>query len=179
MTKLAWCAALLCACGNSSPAARHGHMDGPAGTGSDAAPAVTDARVFLDAPADARVFMDAPADAAQVFLDAPPGTYPLTVKNYLDWCSVSVGGGAFSADAVQVVNVMPGTIPLVAQPASTMFELAPGMWHHTDGDAGTGDSGVVAGGQSSAVKTVGTAPACVWVCCPFTTGVGCAIPDQC
>lgn len=176
MTKLAWCAALLCACGSSSPA-QHGHIDAPSGTGSDAAPG--DAPVIADAPADARVFLDAPADAAQVFLDAPPGTYPLTVKNYLDWCSVSVAGGAFSADGVQVVNVAPGTISLVAQPASAAFELAPGMWHHTDGDTGTGDSGVVTNGRSSAVKTVGTAPACVWVCCPFTNGTGCAIPDQC
>lgn len=172
------CAALLGACGNSSPAAQHGHDDAPAATGSDAA--AGDAPVIADAPADAaQVFLDAPADAAPVVLDAPAGTYPLTVKNYLGWCSVSVDGGASSSGPEQVVDVAPGTIPLVAAPASTLFELAPGMWHHTDGDHGAGDSGVVTGGQSTAAKTVGPAPACVWVCCPFTDGTGCAIPDQC
>src|SRR5690242_18937388 len=110
---------------------------------------------------------------------APAGTVPLTVKNYLDWCSVSVAGGAFSADGIQVVDVAPGTISLVARPASAAFELAPRMWHHTDGDLGAGDSGAVSAGQSTTAKTVGAAPACVWVCCPFADGTGCAIPDQC
>lgn len=129
----------------------------------------------IDASSDAAI--DAP------MIDAPPGTFALTVKNYLNWCSVSVNGGAASTAATQTVNVMPGTIPLTATAASAAFIIAPNMWHHTTGDTGAGETGTVTGSgttaQSAVTATVGGAPKCVWICCPFTNGTGCNVAEQC
>ena len=131
-----------------------------------------------DAAVDSRP-IDAPSniDAATMVT--------LTVKNYLSWCSVSVGGGTASTNAVQTKIVPVSTaVPLTASPASTVFELGPNMWHHVDADTNnTGVPGTVNGTTSSATKTTPSTPgtACVWVCCPFTNGTGCesTIPDQC
>lgn len=103
----------------------------------------------------------------------------LTVHNVLVWCSVSVDGGAASAAATQTVCVdAESDVSLVAT-ALTGFEL--GDWHHTNGDAGSGDPGVVTGGMSTATlstdATGGTA--CVWICCPFVGGSGCPSTDPC
>src|SRR5258706_16361827 len=85
--------------------------------------------------ADAAASIDAPKDGKQS--DAPPGTYSLTVKNYQSWCSVTVNGGTASAGVQQIVNVLPGVIPLSAT-AQAGFEIYMHMWHHTDADtAGT------------------------------------------
>jgi len=123
-------------------------------------------------PADSKP-IDGPA---HVFMDGPPGTTPLKVKNYLSWCTVTVNGGTPSAGAQQLVNVDPGTIDLSAT-ANTGFKL--GLWHHTDGDSGSGDPGTVVTGTSSTTVTVGATATCVWVCCPFTDGTGCPTADQC
>jgi hypothetical protein len=149
--------------------------DGGKGANKDAA---IDSKVAIDAtPIDAAI--DAPP------VDAPPGTFPLKVKNYLSWCDVSVNGGTSSAGAEQTVNVLPGNIPLLAKAANATFEVSGNMWHHTTGDAGAGETGMVttpaSGKQSTAVAVVGSAAKCVWVCCPFVGGTGCenTIPDQC
>ncbi len=129
---------------------------------------------------------DAAVDSKQV--DAPPGSgsVALTVKNYLSWCTVRVGSnGTFSTSAVQTVNTASGQVALSAKPASATFELGSDMWHHVDGDTGSGFSGVQTGSgataQSDATVTVSTTAKCVWVCCPFAnTGSGCSgLPDQC
>lgn len=138
----------------------------------------------VDAPKDAAA--DAAHDAAHdaATPDAPPdgpsGTQQLTVKNYLNWCSVSVNGGAASSAAQQQVFVQPGQIALTASPL-TGFELDANMWHHTDGDTGgTGEGGTVTGTTSATTATVtSTSGKCVWVCCPFTDGTGCNVPDPC
>ncbi|HEY5921568.1 MAG TPA: hypothetical protein VIV11_07850 [Kofleriaceae bacterium] len=129
----------------------------------------------VDTPRDTTL-IDAPIDAKAI--DAPPGTYPLTVKNTLVWCSVKVNNGAASSGAQQVVNVAPGVIPLSAEPLQG-FILGTDMWHHTNGDTGNGEPGTVTGMTSSAMVTVGAAPKCVWVCCPFPDGSGCPTTDQC
>jgi hypothetical protein len=161
MTKASWFLAVTCAlgCGSSSS------------TKTDAPNQITDGK-----PSDGTVKMDAPA---HVVMDAPAGTFPLTVKNYDLWCSVSVNGGTFSTNVQQLVNVLPGTIQLAAKPASAMFELGPAPWHDTDGDTGSGELGTVSNGTSSTTITVGSAAKCVWVCCPFTSGTGCPTADQC
>lgn len=130
----------------------------------------------IDAPHDAR-----PIDSSAMHLDGPPGTQQLTVKNYLNWCSVTVNGGTASAAPQQQVFVAPGTYTLTATKASAAFTIGPKMWHHTDGDtANMGEDGTQASGTSTAMVTVGTAATCVWVCCPFTNGTGCdGIADQC
>ena len=117
-------------------------------------------------PIDSKAFLDAP----KVFMDAPPNTTPLTVKNFDNWCTVTEDGHAIGDTAA---NVTPGTITLVAK-ANMGFQLGTDMWHDTAGDTGAGDTGTVAGTGSNATSTttvvVGTTAACVWVCCPFTGG---------
>lgn len=124
-----------------------------------------------------------PIDA---MIDAPAGATPLKVKNYLAWCSVSVNGAAASTASVQNVNVAPGEITLIATGIGDppMFIVAGNMWHHTDGDTGSGEPGTIQGtmdpSKSSTAKvTVGAAAKCVWVCCPFPNGTGCNVADQC
>src|SRR5690348_8275744 len=84
-----------------------------------------------DAPAPKDGAVDAAHDAATPDAppDGPPGTQQLTVKNYLNWCSVSVNGGAASSAASQQVFVQPGAIALTASPL-TGFQLDANMWHH-------------------------------------------------
>jgi hypothetical protein len=119
-------------------------------------------------------------DANTTVPDGTPGSTQLTVKNFLSWCSVSVNGAAAATTATQTVTVDPGTIDLVATAASATFEIGPGMWHHTDGDTGTGDDGTVSGDMSTAQVTVGADATCVWVCCPFASdGSGCDVAEQC
>lgn len=147
----------LCACGGDSKT----KMDAPA-TG--------------DAAHDAKVIDAKQPDAP---LDGPPGTQQLTVKNYLAWCSVSVNGGSASIAAQQQVFVQPGVIPLSAT-ARTGFILDAHMWHDTDGDTGSGEAGSANGSARDATATVtSTAAKCVWVCCPFPSGMGCPTADQC
>jgi hypothetical protein len=119
-----------------------------------------------------------PVDSGTTPTDAGCTGVTVTVLNSLVWCSVSVNGGAPSSGASQTVCVPADSdVSLVATPLSG-FEL--GLWHHTDGDTGTGDMGVVSGGMSTASLTApGTGTACVWVCCPFEGGAGCPTIDQC
>src|SRR5262249_18996605 len=107
----------------------------------------------------------------------------LTVKNYLSWCSVSIGDGSTSTAAAQTVCVDPGTIHLTATAASATFKLGTAPWHHTTGDTGSGDQGTVTGSgvsaESATTETASGASACVWICCPFTDGTGCPTTDLC
>lgn len=156
-------------------------MVGVAGCGDDGGGSTTKDASTIDTPKpiDGGI-SDAPADSRRV-LDAPANTAPLTVKNYLNWCEVSVDGGTASAASMQTVNVMPGTITLTAA-AATGFILGGDMWHHTNGDGGSGEAGSVSGGVSTAMVTVATSAKCVWVCCPFPDGSGCepaVIGEQC
>jgi hypothetical protein len=111
------------------------------------------------------------------------GCVSLDVKNYKSWCSVSVAAGAFSTSDMQVVCVAPGTVDLAAKAASPAFKLGPAPWHHTTGDKGSGDPGTVTGvgpaAQSATTVVVSAAGACAWICCPFATGTGCPLVDQC
>jgi hypothetical protein len=142
--------------------------------GDDTTPAQHDAAVDSKA-----------IDAPKVFMDAPPGTATLTVKNYLDWCEVGIDGATPVHAATVTANLAPGTYNVVAKGA-TGFEIQPGMWHHVDGSTGnTGVDGTQVGGASgtsTAMVTMTTAAKCVWVCCAFASdGHGCesTIPDQC
>lgn len=166
MRSLWFFAMVMCACGSDSKT----KIDAPAGGG--------------DAPHDAKAIDAKVADAP---LDGPPGTFLLTVKNFDMWCSVSVNGGSASSAPSQQVFVLPGDIPLTATKASDIFEVGSNMWHHTKGDAGSGEKGMWSTtdpttATSSATVTVGSAAKCAWVCCPFKTGgTGCesTVPDQC
>ena len=101
----------------------------------------------------------------------------LTVHNYKSWCGVSINGSAtFPTTDPQTVCVTPGTIALIEEPASNIFEV--GLFYGTTGDTGAGDPGTCTGTGStekcSTSVVVGSTPKCVFVCCPFTSGSGCA-----
>jgi hypothetical protein len=100
------------------------------------------------------------------------------VKNYLNWCSVSVNGGSATTAGVQTVNVDPGAIPLVATPVGG-FELGATPWHGTDGDTGSGDPGTRSGSSASATVTVSNGAKCVWVCCETAGTNDCPTGNQC
>lgn len=126
---------------------------------------------------DAKVFMDSPGSGS--------GSAALTVKNYLSWCSVTVAGGAASTAASQTSTISnSGPITLTATRANSSFEVSGNLWHHTDGDTGSGDPGTLSGTGSATVSTAtvtvtaGTGK-CVWVCCPFVGGTGCNVAEQC
>lgn len=107
------------------------------------------------------------------------------MHNYLSWCSISVAGGSYSVTNPQTVCLPPGTVTLVATPASMYFEIGPAPWHLTSGDTGSGDPGTQVGTGTSETSTAtvvlssGSAGKCVWACCPFTNGTGCNVVDQC
>jgi hypothetical protein len=109
------------------------------------------------------------------------GCTTLNVYNFDEWCSVSVNGAATSPNGLQTVCVPPGSITLVAEPKNGTFELGPDPWVYISGAGGTdsgtagtivGDGGV--GSTSTTAVVVGSTPACVVVCCPFTGGTGCS-----
>jgi hypothetical protein len=125
---------------------------------------------------------DTPTDS-KVFMDAPPGTATLTLKNYLNWCKIGIDGATPVQMATATKNLAPGTYNVVASGA-TGFEIEANMWHHTDGDGGTGETGNQpngATGESTAMVTMGTTAKCIWVCCQFdTTHMGCGgLAEQC
>ena len=106
----------------------------------------------------------------------------LTVKNYLSWCDVSIGGGASSSAASRTACVADGAVPLTAQ-ALPGFELGAAPWHHTTGDTGSGEAGTITGtGQtavSAATVNASGAAACVWVCCETAGASDCPTTDLC
>jgi hypothetical protein len=133
-----------------------------------------------DAPRDAKTDAMTDARPGDAMPDVPPGP-SLTVKNYLSWCSVGINGGAMSTNASQTISATAGSeATMVAAPAAG-FELSNNMWHHSDGDTGSGDGGTVSGNTSTALRLIQNGANCVWVCCPFVNppGTGCPAADQC
>jgi hypothetical protein len=76
-----------------------------------------------------------------------------------------------------------GAVDLVASPVNSGFELGPTPWvsiSGADGGASGPTSGTLADGgtdggaaTSTTTVTLGSAPGCVLLCCPFTNGTGC------
>jgi hypothetical protein len=116
-------------------------------------------------------------------VDAPAAGTPLTVKNFDMWCTLTVNGGSPMTVPTETVNVLPGSISLVATPASGTFEIGPAPWHDTAGDTGSGDPGTQVGTgateTSTTTVTVGATAKCVSVCCPFVGNTGCPTTNQC
>jgi hypothetical protein len=125
-------------------------------------------------------------------LEGGGGCTTLTVNNFESWCSISIAGtalqgvegldasaGIVSSKTPLITCVSPGSLTLVAEPASNMFELGPDPWLYISGPGGT-DSGIAgtvsdagATATSTVSITVGSASVCVFACCPFTSGSGC------
>jgi len=130
-------------------------------------------------PGDGKKADSRPIDSAEkVFMDGPPGTTPLEVKNYLAWCSVTVGTGSASSASEQLVNVQPGEISLSATPLAG-FELGARPWHDTDNDTGSGDPGTRVGSAANTTVNVGATAKCVWVCCETIGENDCSPTDIC
>jgi collagen type VII alpha len=107
----------------------------------------------------------------------------LKVKNFLSWCSVTVGTTAASSAAEQTICVASGATVDVSAVANATFELGATPWHDTDGDTGNGEQGTITGtGQSASsaakVTVMGTADG-AWVCCQDAGMMDCPTTDQC
>ena len=121
--------------------------------------------------------------------DAPapnPGT--LTVKNFLNWCSIEIDGGTASTDATVTASVTPGSmVTIVATPASGSFEIGPNPWFGVDQNNGAAAPGTDVGSgtseTSTAVITINQAGAaqCVSVCCqePGNGPIPCPATNPC
>jgi hypothetical protein len=121
--------------------------------------------------------------------DAPapnPGT--LTVKNFLNWCSVEINGGTASTDATVTASVTAGSmVTIVAIPADGSFEIGPVPWFGVDQNNGAAapgtDVGHGASETSTAVVTTNQAgtPQCVSVCCqePGNGPIPCPATNPC
>ena len=103
---------------------------------------------------------------------ASAGGVTLSVKNYLNWCSVEINGGTASTDATVTASVTPGSMAtLVATPANGSFEIGPTPWFGVDQNSGSAAPGSDVGSgtseTSTAVVTINQAgmPQCVSVCC--------------
>jgi hypothetical protein len=137
-----------------------GHDAGTAGTAHDGG-----------SPQDAAV-SDAGTDAGT---DSGTPCVTLTVHNPRVWCNISVNGATASSALEQKVCLPPGTVQVVSTAINGTFQL--GNWHGTQGDTGSGESGTLAGSNSTANVVLTSGTACVWMCCPFAgSGTGCAIP---
>jgi hypothetical protein len=125
----------------------------------------------------------APVSDAQAL---SPGA--LTVKNFLNWCSVEINGGTASTDATVTASVTPGSMAtIVATPANGSFEIGPAPWFgvdQNDGGAAPGtDVGSGTSETSTAVVTTNQAgtPQCVSVCCqePGNGPIPCPATNPC
>jgi hypothetical protein len=117
-----------------------------------------------------------------------PGPGTLTVKNFLNWCSVKIDGGAASTSATVTASVSGGNMAtIVATPASGSFEIGPNPWFGVDQNNGAAAPGVDVGSgtneTSTAVVTInqGGTPQCVSVCCqePGNGPIPCPATDPC
>jgi hypothetical protein len=115
-----------------------------------------------------------------------PGT--LTVKNFLNWCSVEINGSTASIDATVTASVTPGSmVTIVATPANGSFEIGPNPWFGVDQNNGAAAPGTDVGSGTSETSTAvltatqaGT-PQCVSVCCqePGNGPIPCPATNPC
>lgn len=114
-------------------------------------------------------------------------TTTLTVMNFLNWCSVSINGGAASTESTVTANVDSGSMAtIVAMPASDAFQIGSEPWFGVDennGGAAAGtDMGSGATETSTATVTIGAnGNQCVSVCCqlPGNAPTPCPATNPC
>lgn len=109
------------------------------------------------------------------------GDLYLAVMNVGGNCSVTIGSGQPStAPDDEVADYDPDQT--IALTASALPGFTLGVWHHTDGDTGSGDSGTVVDEgnveTSSTTVTLTDVPGCVWICCSSAAGA-CPTTDPC
>lgn len=117
-----------------------------------------------------------------------PSPGMLTVKNFLNWCSVEINGGPPSTSATLTAFVGRGSpVTIVATPADSSFEIGPNPWFGVDQNNGAAASGTDVGSgateTSTATVTINQtgAPQCVSVCCqePGNGPIPCPATDPC
>jgi hypothetical protein len=116
------------------------------------------------------------------------GVRTLTVMNFLNWCSVSINGGAASTGATVTASVTPGSVAtIVAGPAGSAFQIGANPWFGVDQNDGGAASGTDTGNGTSetsqatvTITATGTAQ-CVAVCCqePGDSPVPCPTTSPC
>lgn len=121
-------------------------------------------------------------------VDAPPAaSVTLTVMNFLDWCSVSINGGAASANATVSATVTGGSVAtIVATPASGAFQIGPDPWFGVDQNNGSAAPGTDVGSGTTETSTAkvtisGSGTQCVSVCCqePNNSPTPCPTTNPC
>jgi hypothetical protein len=119
---------------------------------------------------------------------ASAGEATLSVKNYLNWCSVAINGGAASIAATVTASAAPGSMAtIVATPANSSFEIGPTPWFGVDQNGGSAAPGSDVGSGTSETSTAlvtinqaGTSQ-CVSVCCqePGNGPIPCPATNPC
>jgi hypothetical protein len=125
------------------------------------------------AVADASSAVDAAPDAAAASVDATAdasaGTATLTVLNFLNWCSVTIDGGAASTAASVTGSVAVGsTATIVVTPASSAFQIGADPWFgvtENGGAAAAGTDNGTGATETSTATVVVAGNQCVSVCC--------------
>jgi len=97
----------------------------------------------------------------------------IDVMNFESWCAVSIAGAAAVAMPTYSACVAPGSMVIAtAAPSNSTYELGPDPFVFVS-EPGT----VLDAGSPTATlgfTVVGTTPACILVCCPFSSnGTGC------
>jgi hypothetical protein len=138
-------------------------------TGGTQPPSSSEAGGPAPGPADAAspttTDANTPSDAGN---EAGP-TVTLTLKNYVNWCSVTVNGGTPST-ADQTLQFAPGTVVVLhGQEANASFVW--GYWRGTDGDTSASHD------TSQGTMVTMTADKTVQACCPTTAAPTTPCPD--
>ena len=105
--------------------------------------------------------------------------------NFLDWCSVTINGGAASTGASVTAQVASGsTATIVATPASSAFEIGADPWFgvaQNDGGAAAGTDVGSGTTETTTATVVVSGNQCVSVCCeePGNAPTPCPTTNPC
>jgi uncharacterized membrane protein YgcG len=129
---------------------------------------------------DAAVF-----DAASAPDEGTSSEVTLTVLNFLNWCSVTINGGAASTAATVTASVAQGsTATIVVTPASSAFTIGADPWFGVTQNGGAAAPGTDQGTGATETSTATVVVAgnqCVSVCCelPNNGPPACPTTDPC
>ena len=105
--------------------------------------------------------------------------------NFLDWCSVTINGGAASTGATVTASVPIGsTATIVVTPASGAFQIGADPWFgvsQNDGGAASGTDNGTGTAETSTATVVVSGTQCVSVCCqePNNSPTPCPSANPC
>ncbi len=118
---------------------------------------------------DAPGVLDANLDAGIAVPDSTATTATLTVLNFLNWCTVTINGGAGSSEATVTGTVTVGsTATIVITPSSSAFQIGADPWFGVTENNGGAAAGMDNGSgttETSTATVVVSGNQCVSVCC--------------